>query len=447
MNLQEGKFNPFEEITMRFMKWIVVLGALLLVAFPVFAQDTLAVGASVEGTLTASAPFIEYTFESAGDQRITITLVSDDFDCYLVLYNADGVEIAADDDSAGNLDSQIGPISLEAGTYTIRATSYRYRNSGATDSRGAFTLSIAEFETNLIEYGQRIEGELTADALTDSYTFRGEAGEAVVIRMVSSEFDSYLTLRDAAGSEIAYDDDSEGNFNARLGPFILPETGEYFIEARSYNRVSTGRYTLSLERVQIIALEYGDTAEARFDENIRTIYFTFDADSGDVVSISVSSGTIAAKLRLIDPSNQQIYSITDTDSQIADRYLNEAGTYFIVLEAESRGAGKLEITLARGELPSLDDGAQTLTFDFNVYEYNLRFTGQAGQTVTLNITSSGGAAASPYAEVNQGETFIASASGSSVDGLSFSFVTPEDGDVLVRISEYSGATLTVALER
>jgi hypothetical protein len=428
------------------MKWIVVLGALLLAAFPAFAQETLAVGASVEGTLTASAPFIDYTFESAGDQRITITLVSDAFDCFLALYDADGVEIAADDDSAGDLDSQIGPISLDAGTYTIRATSYTYRNVGATDSRGAFTLSIAEFETNPIEYGQRVEGELTADALTTSYTFRGEAGEAVVIQMKSSDFDAYLTLRDAAGGEIAYDDDGAGDLNARIGPYILPETGEYFIEARSFNRTSTGRYTLSLERVQIIALEYGDTAEARFDEDIRTIYLTFDADSGDVVSISVSSGTIAARLRLIDPFNRQIDFITDTDPQIADRYLNTTGTYFVVLEAQSPGAGKLEITLTRGALRSLDDGAQTLTFDFDVYEYNLRFTGQAGQTVTLNITASG-AAASPYAEVNQGETFITSASASSVEALSFSFVTPEDGDVLVRISEYSGATLTVELER
>lgn len=438
---------------MRFAKWILVLSALLLAAVPAFAQETLTVGASVEGMLTASQPFIEYTFESTGDQRVVITLLSDDFDCYLVLYDADGIEIAADDDSAGNLDSRIGPVTLDAGTYTIRATSYAYRNSSTSTSTGAFTLSVAEFETNLIEYTQRVEGELTDTLLTANYSFRGEAGDAVVIRMESSDFDSYLTLRDTAGNEIAYNDDGAGNLNSLIGPFTLPETGDYLIEARSLRGSSTGRYTLSLDRVEMAQIAYGETVEVAFDARNSAFYFAFDASAGDVITVSaVSGGSIDTRLSLNDQYNYQLISDEDSgpgfDPEIYNYVLNSSGTFTLVIQSVADGEGTVELTISRGELPSLDDGAQTIRFSNSTYERSVRFTGEAGQTVTLNITTASGAM-SPSIDITQNGMSVGYTSSSSVTALSFSFVTPSDGDVLVRINEYSynDATLTVELAR
>ncbi|PJF26088.1 MAG: hypothetical protein CUN53_09480 [Phototrophicales bacterium] len=438
---------------MRFAKWLLVLSALLIAAFPALAQETLEVGATVEGMLTASEPFIEYTFESAGDQRVSITLVSDDFDCYLVLYDADGIEIASDDDSAGNLDSRIGPLTLDAGTYTVRATSYAHRNSVDSISSGAFTLSVAEFETNLIEYTQRVEGELTSAALTANYSFRGEAGDAVVIRLESSDFDSYLTLRDTAGNELTYNDDGAGNLNSLIGPFMLPETGEYLIEARSLGGTSTGRYTLSLDRVEMAQIAYGEKVEVTFDARNSAFYFAFDASAGDVITVTANSGgSIDTRLTLNDQYNYQLISDDDSgsgfDPEILNYVINSSGTYSLVVQASAPGEGTVELTISRGELPSLDDGAQTIRFSDSVYERSLRFTGEAGENVTLNITTASGTM-SPSIDITQNGMSIGYTSSSSITSLSFSFVTPDDGDVLVRINEYSynNAELTVELAR
>lgn len=438
---------------MRFAKWVLVLSALLIAAVPAFAQETLEVGASVEGMLTDSEPFIEYTFESTGDQRVSITLISEDFDCYLVLYDADGIEIAADDDSAGNLDSRIGPVTLDAGTYTIRATSYAYRNSVTSTSSGAFTLSVAEFETNLIEYTQRVEGELTSAALTANYSFRGEAGDAVVIRMESSDFDSYLTLRDTAGSELAYNDDGAGNLNSLIGPFMLPETGEYLIEARSLDGTSTGRYTLSLDRVEMAQIAYGETVEVAFDSRNNAFYYALDASAGDVITVTTSSGgSIDTRLTLNDPYNYQLISDEDGgsgfDPEIFNYVINSSDTYTLILQAAADGEGTVTLTVSRGELPSLDDGPQTVRYSDSTYERSVRFTAEAGQNVTLNITAASGTI-SPSIDITQDGTSIAYNSSSSITSLSFSFTTPNDGDVLVRISEYSynNAALTVELVR
>jgi hypothetical protein len=438
---------------MRFAKWVLVLSALLIAAVPAFAQETLEVGASVEGMLTASEPFIEYTFEATGDQRVSITLISEDFDCYLVLYDADGIEIAFDDDSAGNLDSRIGPVTLDAGTYTIRATSYAYRNSITSTSSGAFTLSIAEFETNLIEYTQRVEGELTSAALTANYSFRGEAGDAVVIRLESNDFDAYLTLRDTRGSELAYNDDGAGNLNSLIGPFMLPETGEYLIEARSLGGTSTGRYTLSLDRVEMAQIAYGETVEVAFDSRNSAFYYSLDASAGDVITVTaISDGSIDTRLTLNDPYNYRLISDEDGgpgfDPEIFNYVINSTGTYTLILQAAAAGEGTVALTVSRGELPSLDEGPQTVRYSDSTYERSVRFTAEAGQNVTLNITTASGTI-SPSIDITQNGMSVAYNSSSSITSLSFSFITPSDGDVLVRISEYSynNATLTVELVR
>lgn len=429
---------------MRFAKWFVMFIVLLLAAVPAFAQQSVTVGASVEGMLTTSQPFVEYTFQSAEAQRVVITLTSNAFDSYLVLFDAGGNEIASDDDGAGNLNSQIGPISVDAGTYTIRATSFNYRNFGGTETTGAFNLSVTPFKTAPIAYGDLVQDQLTSDALTANFTFQGEAGDAVIISMESAVMDTYLILRDSSGVEIASNDDSGYGTNSRIGPFVLPETGEYLIEARSYDRTSTGSYTLSLTRVSLLRAEYGDTLEVRLSGGIQAAaYIVFEGTRGDVINITASGGEL--RLTLNDPFGTQEASTSGADPEITAQYLYTSGEYMLIVEASMPDVEKAQITLQRSELISLDDGAQTLEFSFDVYEYSLRFTGQAGQAVTVQMNSN--TPASPYFEITQGDAFVNSASATNVTNMSFTVVMPNDSDAVLRISEYSGATLTVELRR
>jgi trimeric autotransporter adhesin len=79
---------------------------------------------------------------------------------------------------------------------------------------------------------------------TDRYTFSGTGGRIATITMSSSNFDTYLYLRDQAGTVIRSDDDGGGGTNSRIS-FTLPSTGTYTIEATSYSTYSTGAYTLT----------------------------------------------------------------------------------------------------------------------------------------------------------------------------------------------------------
>jgi hypothetical protein len=76
------------------------------------------------------------------------------------------------------------------------------------------------------------------------YEVQLEAGRTYVIDHVSQDFDAHLRLTDELGKELARDDDSGGNLNARIR-FQPPRTSRYMIHAgQLFSR--PGRYTLTI---------------------------------------------------------------------------------------------------------------------------------------------------------------------------------------------------------
>src|SRR5690606_19039100 len=187
-------------------------------------EQTITFGQTVEGVLSSETGTVEYTFAGEQGQFVRITMLQvDSMDPYLRLLDADGNVLAEDDDSAGSLNSRIGPYRLPAnGTYTIVATSLGGRDAGT------FTLSLDTVTVQRIAYGQRITGELNPDEPQVEYSFSAEAGDVVSIDLESDDFDAYLTLKSAATqATIASDDDSGSGRNARIGPFTLADSGDY----------------------------------------------------------------------------------------------------------------------------------------------------------------------------------------------------------------------------
>lgn len=80
----------------------------------------------------------------------------------------------------------------------------------------------------------------------DLYAFEGKAGQSISIDMSSEQIDSYLILLNSNGQELAQDDDSGGEKNARI-VITLPEDGTYKLLANSYEAGESGEYKLKIE--------------------------------------------------------------------------------------------------------------------------------------------------------------------------------------------------------
>ena len=166
---------------------------------------------------------------------------------------------------------------------------------------------------------------------------------------------------------------------------------------------------------------------------------TISADSG---------GEFDTDLVLNDMYNYAVASDADSgsgfDPEIFQQALSQTGTYTIVLTAVNPGEGKVTLTVERTAPPSLDDGVQMISFSESSYSRALTFTAEGGETVRLNfhVTDEDGTTGSPSISVTQDGSTVASASGSYVTDLNFSFTPTSDGEVVVQVTDYSYASLT-----
>lgn len=451
-----------------YLKYALLLSMVAVFALPAFAQDetpeatvtaqvessSISIGDTVTGELTEDTPRLSYTLEAEDDAVVNVSLSSSIFDTYLSITDASGSTLASNDDASGT-NSMITGFSVEAGeVYTIIAESYSSHNRNRAEA-GEFTLTVTEQNISRIEYTQAVNGTLSTSEPTLDYVFTGQEGDVIIIRQNSSDFDSYVYLLNSSGSEIAYNDDGGGNSNSLIGPFTLPTTGAYTVRASSYSGSGTGSFTLTVEKIDLAPIELGEDVEISFTPQDTVKYFTFEATTGDTVTISADSNRqFDTDLVLNDTYNYQVASDADGgpgfDPEIFQQSLSQSGTYTIVLTAVNPGTGKVTLTVTRTPPPSLDEGVQTISFTSSQYSRALNFTAEGGESVrlSLNVTTEG-STGSPSVTVTQDGSTIASISASYVSDLEFSFTPSSDGEVVVQVTDYSYGNLTyeVALGR
>ena len=99
--------------------------------------------------------------------------------------------------------------------------------------------------------GQSAQGQLAVAGDRDWYRIDLVAGQTYTFGMTatgdaaSQVRDTYLRLRDSAGMQIAFDDDSGDGLNSSI-TFTAITSGTYYLDAGAYNDVSAGQYDLSV---------------------------------------------------------------------------------------------------------------------------------------------------------------------------------------------------------
>lgn len=229
--------------------------------------------------------------------------------------------------------------------------------------RAVFALALAAAaplsaqQQRTIGIGQSMSAELTAEdpiarrrnAPYHLWTFQGRRGQKIAIDVLSSEFDSYLVVRDDAGNQIGADDDSGEEQNARLRT-VLPRDGGYRILVTSYSESGRGRYTLaltgwespespapgSLTALQLGTrapglLEPGDSISADGPYEDR---WALDLRAGQRVRVDMSSRDIDSYLIVLGPDGRRVGTNDDGGDEANDASLSfratTAGTYTVV---------------------------------------------------------------------------------------------------------------------
>lgn len=245
---------------------LALLGASVAFAAPAFAQQSIAIGQSVSGSLdngdsslSSGEYFDAYEFEGRAGQTLTIRLDSDAIDPYLMLRGPGSFSEDNDDVTPGERRAEITVRLPTNGRYRIIATSYAAGERGRYQLRlGAGNLASAPASSNsngprTINAGQSVEGALDGNDQTlpsgeyiETWTLQGRRGESFDVTLQSSAFDPYLIVRGPGGLSQDNDDaDGRGTRNSRIR-FTMPADGEVRIGATSFRSGEQGRYVLAV---------------------------------------------------------------------------------------------------------------------------------------------------------------------------------------------------------
>ena len=399
---------------------------------PQAGPGTIAYGDTVTGSIQGATAEMRYTFTAQAGDVIDIRMnnTSGNLDPLLILYGPNNQELARDDDSGGNFNAYLsGYIIPSNGTYTIAATRFG-------TSEGTFSLTLTRADSapivspppptgNAIAYGQTINATLGGTTGSLRYTFNGQVGDQIEIRMdrTSGDLDPLLILLGPNGQEVARDDDGGGARNAYIRSLTLQASGIYTIIATRFGEAagtSSGNFSLSLTSLTTggpppptgSALSYGQTIQGALAEGAnQQMTYTFNGQSGDVIEIRMNrtSGQLDPLLILMDPNGQEVARDDDgggsRNAYIRSLTLPASGTYTISATKFGTAGGDFSLTLtlltagsAAPTLPPQTTGGSTLTFGSAVSgsitasspEVRYSFDGEAGQIIGIRMVATSG---------------------------------------------------------
>jgi len=307
-------------------------------------ESTLDYEESGAGTISDENYEDRWTFTGAQGDQITIIMsrAVDELgglDGYLILEGPDGSKLVEADDSEDSVMPAIENYELPAdGTYTIVATRFGFANGFSTGEYSLYlgsgappatteppTTTTTPENATPITYNSAVNGTISAENFEDWYTFAGTVGDVLTIRMqaTSGELDTYLSLMNGEGGELANNDDAENAGESLIENFELPADGAYLIRATRYgyeNGPSSGDYTLIIETdAEAIAppvssgeaageLTPGVPVSGSLDPEHTATSYTFSGSAGEIVTIGAYSvmGNGGLLLTLQEPGGAEI---------------------------------------------------------------------------------------------------------------------------------------------
>jgi hypothetical protein len=240
-----------------------------------------------------------YTFRTASDGT--------NADSFLILRDAAGIELVNDDDSGDGTFSLIsytaatsGVFYLDAGTYNNNTTASFNLTTAATPIGTTDVVGASTATAGTILVGGAVNGNIETASDHDWYAVTLTAGQTYLFRTgvtgaaTGDTTDTLLTLRDAAGNQLATNDDSGGLFSAIR--FTATTSGTYYLDASAYNTL-TGRFNLTaVNSAPLSVFNYDQIANQLTDGYWNGESHHFAVTAGGTITVNFTAIGAAAQI-------------------------------------------------------------------------------------------------------------------------------------------------------
>ncbi|HLK58643.1 MAG TPA: PPC domain-containing protein [Chthonomonadaceae bacterium] len=177
-----------------------------------------------------------WAIEGKAGQVVRLAGLAEPFDITLELYNPRGERIEANDDGDGGRNALLTALLKETGRYLLRVSAFGDGGSGP------YRLVRRPDPTRPIQIGARVEENLGTGS-SDIWSFRGKAGQAVILSVRSQDFGSRVTVFGPDAIEVASDESGREGDNC-LFSIRLPLDGVYTIWVSAPS--AGGKYVIHL---------------------------------------------------------------------------------------------------------------------------------------------------------------------------------------------------------
>lgn len=335
---------------------------------------------------------------------------------------------------------------------------------------GTVKTAHAQESAEAIRYGQQVLGQITPDNRVAFYYLRAERGDVISITMrrTSGDLDPHLDLATADGKILASNDDdplSEGRLNAGIRNQTILKSGAYLIQATGFGSTA-GSFVLSVMRTppeeigqtfeQAQLIDYGMALEVTLTDDFSERFFSFSADTGDILTVTARSQDVSPTVAILDSRAIELVRAADNErsgqARIAVFSVPAPGVYTLAAgatdRADLRDTAHLALELSGRAAPH---AGQALEIAYGAVMSGLIsaespaeefvFAGSAGDIVRISLERASGdldPLVTLYAQDRKQIAFDDDGAENN-DALIDGFTLPYDGLYIISASRYQRA--------
>ena len=321
----------------------------------------LTVGQAAQGTLADESDRNLFAFEAEPGQLYEMDVSLDTLeDSVITLYDADGWELAYNDDQIDSLASRIVWRASASGSHYVQVAGY---------GSGSYTLTVSvsdlvddhgdsAADATAVAAGEAIPSALEYAEDSDYFSFEAEQGQLYQIDVsLDTLEDSVIALYDADGWELAFSDDYADSLASRI-VWRASASGLHYVQVSGYG---SGSYTLTVSVSDIVddhgdsiadatAVTVGEAIPGALEYAEDSDYFSFEAEQGQLYQIDVSLDTLEdSVIALYDADGQELAYNDDHADSLASRIDWEAPAsvvYYLEVRGYSAPGGSYTVTIA-----------------------------------------------------------------------------------------------------
>jgi len=257
-----------------------------------------------------------------------------------------------------------------------------------------------------------INGRLDDSNPSDVYTVEGLRGEVIRFELAVSDgdLDPVLSVFDEGGRLRLRRDDSAAGLGVEHD-LTIETSGRYFVVVARFGYglgKTAGSYELRMTRKGVVSeagstLRYNDSVLGAISDTSSEVYYTFQAEQGDIVTISMvrSSGNLDPYLQVVDGERFEIASNDDhsrdtRNARIEGLIIERSGAYIIVATRYDDSSGSFVLSIEEAEnsgsgssrlapLPIRYGESRRGTLGHAQFERYYSFEAQAGDLITIDL--------------------------------------------------------------